>query len=186
MAQQAGLMRRLDATGVPQLLARLAVGGMFLYLSIMKLLDPINFLKLTREYNVVPTQPPILLNLIAVAMPCLELVCALALLLGVARRGAALLVVGMLLFFTPLLAVRATNMYQHPKPDVTYRSFCDVKFDCGCGTGEVFICSKLAENIALILGATLVLFSRSARFSVDGVLARPVDVSRAPPVPERA
>jgi uncharacterized membrane protein YphA (DoxX/SURF4 family) len=159
---------------------------MFLYLSIMKLLDPINFLKLTREYNVVPTQPPILLNLIAVAMPCLELVCALALLLGVARRGAALLVVGMLLFFTPLLAVRATNMYQHPKPDVTYQSFCDVKFDCGCGTGEVFICSKLAENIALILGATLVLFSRSARFSVDGVLARPVDVSRAPPVPERA
>ena len=26
-----------------------------------------------------------------------------------------------------------------------------MKFDCGCGTGEVFICHKLVENTVLLL-----------------------------------
>ena len=30
-------------------------------------------------------------------------------------------------------------------------SFCAVKFDCGCGAGEVFICHKLVENFVLLL-----------------------------------
>lgn len=30
-------------------------------------------------------------------------------------------------------------------------SFCAVKFDCGCGAGEVFICNKLVENSVLLL-----------------------------------
>jgi hypothetical protein len=29
--------------------------------------------------------------------------------------------------------------------------FCAVRFDCGCGAGEVGICSKLLENGLLIL-----------------------------------
>ena len=29
--------------------------------------------------------------------------------------------------------------------------FCAVKFDCGCGTGEEFICRKLLENFLLLL-----------------------------------
>jgi hypothetical protein len=29
--------------------------------------------------------------------------------------------------------------------------FCAVKFDCGCGAGEVFICAKLVENAVLLL-----------------------------------
>ena len=28
---------------------------------------------------------------------------------------------------------------------------CAIKFDCGCGTGEVFACHKLAQNCVLIL-----------------------------------
>ena len=28
--------------------------------------------------------------------------------------------------------------------------FCAVKFDCGCGSGEVLICHKLVENCLLI------------------------------------
>lgn len=166
-----GLIRRLDATGIPLLVARLGVGGMFAYLAYMKLQDPIEFLKLTHEYGILPPERPLFLNLTAVALPWLEMLCAAALLLGVARRGAAAIIVGMLLFFTPMLAVRAANIYASPKPEVTYASFCDVKFDCGCGTGEVFICSKLTENIALLVGALVVLFSASRRFCVDGLLA---------------
>jgi uncharacterized membrane protein YphA (DoxX/SURF4 family) len=184
MSATPGLIRRLDATGVPQLLARLAVGGMFAYLSYMKLRDPINFLKLTRNYGVVPPHPPIFLNLIAVAMPCLEMVCAVALLLGIARRGAALLVSGMLLFFTPMLFVRAWGMLT--APGSAFATFCAVKFDCGCGTGEVFICGKLAENIALLLGALLVLFSNSQRFCLAALWSSARPTSAVPQVLERA
>jgi hypothetical protein len=31
--------------------------------------------------------------------------------------------------------------------------FCLVKFDCGCGAGEVFICNKLLENCLLVFVA---------------------------------
>jgi hypothetical protein len=35
--------------------------------------------------------------------------------------------------------------------DAQHLAFCLVKFDCGCGSGEVFICRKLTENTLLIL-----------------------------------
>ena len=34
---------------------------------------------------------------------------------------------------------------------VSGKPFCAVKFDCGCGAGEVFICHKLVENAVLFL-----------------------------------
>jgi uncharacterized membrane protein YphA (DoxX/SURF4 family) len=178
------LIRRIDATGVPLLLARLGVGGMFAYLAYMKLRDPINFLKLTHAYGVVsPNQWPVL-NLIAVALPWLEMVCAAALLLGVARRGAALLITGMLLFFTPLLAVHAWQL--HTAAGSAFATFCAVKFDCGCGTGEVFICPKLVENIALLIGALIGLFSTSQRFCLANLFTRRRAAAPASPVPQRA
>jgi len=170
MTTHEGLLRRLDRSGVPLLLARLFVGGMFAYLAIMKLMDPINFLKLTHQYGVLPASPPALLNLTAVVMPWVELVCAAALLLGLTTRGAALVVVGLLLFFTPLLALHAWGLYTDPTRH--FASYCAVKFDCGCGTGEVFICRKLAENIALLAAALIPLLSGSKRFCLDALLVR--------------
>ncbi len=170
MAHLTKLIRRLDATGVPVLLARLGVGGMFAYLALMKLLDPVEFLKQIHAYRILPTNPPQLLNLTAVALPWLELVCALALIAGVARRGAALVITGMLLFFTPMLFLRAWGMYRDVANPVA--SFCGIRFDCGCGTGEVYICWKLAENLALQAGALIALFSASSRFSLGALLAR--------------
>jgi uncharacterized membrane protein YphA (DoxX/SURF4 family) len=179
-----GLIRRIDATGIPLLLARLGVGGMFAYLAYMKLRDPINFLKLTHEYGILPPDQPLFLNLAAVALPWLEMVCAVALLLGIGRRGAALLVTGMLLFFTPMLFLRAWGMYTavgHP-----FTTFCAVKFDCGCGTGEVFICPKLAENVVLLLGALIALFSASRRFCLEGLFTRRRAAALLQPVPRPA
>ena len=49
-------------------------------------------------------------------------------------------------------------------------SFCAVKFDCGCGTGEVLICGKLAENGLLLLLSGWLLMGRGrhlcARYSL--------------------
>lgn len=183
--QRRSMIARLDDTGVPLLLARLAVGGMFAYLAFMKLQDPIEFLKLTREYGVLPTDPPILLNLTAVVMPWLEMVCAVALFLGLFRRGAALLLTGMMLFFTPLVIWHAIGLYNAAPPG-QYASFCEVCFDCGCGTGVVCICYKAAENTALLLGSLVALFSRSHRFTLDAALTRWFQSSPTPvPAPSR-
>jgi uncharacterized membrane protein YphA (DoxX/SURF4 family) len=181
---QPSLIRRIDATGIPLLLARLGVGGMFAYLAYMKLRDPVNFLKLTHTYGVVPPDQSLLLNLIAIALPWLEMACAAALLLGIARRGAALLITGMLLFFTPLLAIHAWQL--QIAAGSAFATFCAVKFDCGCGTGEVFICPKLAENIALLIGALIALFSTSQRFCLANLLTRQRAAAPAAPLPQRA
>lgn len=172
MDRPRSLLKRIDATGVPLLLARLAVGGMFMYLAIQKLRDPLEYLKQTRDYHILPADPALWLNLTALVMPWLELTCAIALLLGIGRRGAALIINGMLLFFTSMLFLRALGMYHHPDPGIVYQSFCDVNFNCGCGTGVVFICSKLAENIALQIGALIALFSASHRFCLSAWLGR--------------
>jgi hypothetical protein len=44
--------------------------------------------------------------------------------------------------------------------------FCAVKFDCGCGTGEEFICRKLLENFLLILLSGWLLAGYGRRLSL--------------------
>ncbi|MCK4343165.1 MAG: DoxX family membrane protein [Phycisphaerae bacterium] len=170
MEKRLSLIRRIDNTGVPLLLARLFVGSIFAWLAYNKLLDPIEFLKQTREYHLVPEDPPIFLTLTAVVVPWLELLCAAALILGVYARGAAATLLAMLLFFAPLLLIRAWHLYQDPAGG--FATFCAVEFDCGCGTGEVFICAKTLENTALMVGALLALLSRSKRFCLGALITR--------------
>ncbi len=160
MSAFATTVRRIDDTGVPLLLARLFVGGLFAYLAIMKLRgDPFTFLKLIHEYGIFGEGQYLWLNTTAAVLPWIELACAAALILGVCTRGAALLIFGMLLFFAPALLLRAWGMYA--ADEATYASFCDVKFDCGCGTGEVYICWKMLENTTAQLASLIPLFSRS-------------------------
>ena len=44
--------------------------------------------------------------------------------------------------------------------------FCAVRFDCGCGAGEVAICFKLVENTLLILLAALIVVARNERWTL--------------------
>ena len=144
------------------LVARLAVGGWFLYLGCLKLMGPpADFLKIINEFEVLPTQPPFLINSVAVFLPVLEVLAGAGMVLGVFLRGSALTVLLSLLAFTPALVMRALGIQE-----AEGLPFCDIAFDCGCGTGEVPICSKLTENCSLILGAALVLFSKEQIFTL--------------------
>ncbi|MBU0640489.1 MAG: hypothetical protein KKB50_16625 [Planctomycetes bacterium] len=163
------LIRRVDASGVPLLLARVATGGWFLYLAGMKISDPFEFLKQVHAYGIVPESPVYLLNSVAIVLPMLEIVCAAALLLGLWVRGAATVIGLMLLAFLPALLYRAWIIYQAGD-----MAFCDVCFDCGCGTGVVCICHKAAENTALFVGALIGLFSCSRRWCLSGWFGRVV------------
>jgi uncharacterized membrane protein YphA (DoxX/SURF4 family) len=148
--------RRRNAVEIAAVLARWLMGALFLYLGLQKALHPVEFLKLVRQYELVQT--PLLLNSIAAALPWFEVFCGLLLVTGVAVRGSALMSLLMLVPFTLVVLDRALALQ-------TARAipFCAVKFDCGCGMGEVFICHKLIENSVLILVSALLLAGRDQR-----------------------
>jgi len=163
-----GLLRRMDDTGVPLLVVRIVLAGLFLKMGLSKMLDPIDFLKLTREYHMLPETPSYFLNLTAVVLPALELVCGLALLVGLPVRGAAVTLLAMLVVFTGAIFLRSLDI--HAQGGIAY---CAIKFDCGCGTGEVYICRKLLENGGLLFLSLVAVFSRSRRFCLSALLQRP-------------
>lgn len=149
----------------PTLLARWFLGGLFIYMGMSKALHPVEFLKLVHQYQL--TDSSFVLNFIAGALPWFEVFCGVLLILGVAVRGSALLLVLMLVPFTIVVLRRALAIH-------TLQSIplCAVKFDCGCGNGEVWICRKLAENCGLILLAAWLLAGRGRQLSLRYQLLR--------------
>jgi uncharacterized membrane protein YphA (DoxX/SURF4 family) len=178
MIDRGSWLGRIDRTGVPLLVARLFVGVLFVWMAWAKIADPINFLKLMRQYKMLDEQSwYVVMNVIAVVLPWIELVCGLVLIAGVALRAAGVVSAGMLVVFTPLIFKRGLELYNLGAAD----TFCGVNFDCGCGAGEVFLCSKLLENGALLVAALLVVFSHSRRFCLSNLWsARLSSVSTEP------
>ena len=146
----------MDASAV---LARWLVGAAFLYMGLNKALDPVDFLKLLRQYDL--TQSSLLLNSLAAALPWFEVFCGLLLLAGIAVRGTALTLLVMLAPFTWVVLHRALLLQAAQNIP-----FCAVKFDCGCGAGEEFICRKLLENFLLILLSSWLLAGHGRQLSL--------------------
>lgn len=133
------------------ILGRWFLAYLFIKMGLSKALHPVEFLKLVREYDLVSNS--LALNFIAATLPWFEVFCGLLLLAGVAVRGSALILVGMLVPFTAAVIHRAVGL-----SEALGKPFCAIKFDCGCGNGEVLICSKVLENSGLILLALWLLF----------------------------
>ena len=131
-------------SGGAALAARWALGAYFIWMGWHKAMDPVGFLKLVRAYDL--AEVPFLLNTIAAGLPWFEIFCGLLLVVGVFPRGAALLIFAMLVPFTLAILRRALKLHEAGN-----LPFCMIKFDCGCGSGEVFVCRKLTENTCWIL-----------------------------------
>jgi uncharacterized membrane protein YphA (DoxX/SURF4 family) len=157
------------------LAARWFLGGLFVYTGLEKGLDPVSFLKLVRQYDMV--HAPFLLNSIAAVLPWFEVFCGALLLAGIAVRGAALTLTCVLIPFTAVVWHRALVLQV-----ARAIPFCAVKFDCGCGTGEVFICHKLLENAGLILLGLWVVLGRGRWLALRYSLT-PQSESQTPPTP---
>ena len=151
--------RRSRALEAGAVAARWFLGLLFVYMGLNKALHPDLFLKLVRQYDL--TSNPYFLNAIAAGLPWFEVFCGLLLLAGVAVRGAALMLLLMLLAFTPLVLQRALALAAANK-----LALCLVKFDCGCGVGEVFACNKLVENCLLMIFSAWLLTGRGRRLCV--------------------
>lgn len=141
------------------LLARLSLGVLFICMGLNKAMHASDFLKFVRQYDVL--HAPLALNLVAAAMPWFEVFCGLLLLLGVAVRGSALMLAAMLVTFTTLIFLRALALRE-----AGGLPFCMIKFDCGCGSGEVFVCGKLVDNLGLLAASIYLLFPKTSRLSL--------------------
>jgi len=159
MSGKRSWIRRLDASGVPLLIARVILGVIFIYMGSMKFGSPFEFLKQVRQYEMLPETPAIYLNATAIVLPWLEIVAGVALLIGLRIRGAAVAIALMLLVFTHAILIRGLHILSEQGG-----SFFDVVFDCGCGSGPVTIWIKLLGNVGFFVLTTVVLFSRSRRF----------------------
>ena len=155
----------LTAQEAASVLARWLLAGLFIYMGGRKALHPDLFHELLRQYHMV--QSPLALNSIAIAVPWVEIFCGLLLLAGIAVRGTALLLAGMLAVFTAVVFHRALGVQA-----AQAIPFCAVKFDCGCGAGTEFICRKLLENFLLILLSVWLLAGRGRQLSLRFSLFR--------------
>lgn len=160
-------LRRIDEMGWPLVIVRLILAYMFITMGWEKAWHPEAFIKLIREYHMVPDSAYLFLNTVGVVLPWLEIVCGVALLLGVLIRGAAALLAGMLLVFTVAIIIRAVGIYQGGDT-----AFCAISFDCGCGGGPTNVCAKIPENVGLLALALLAIVARS-RFLSLAVLRSP-------------
>lgn len=159
------LQRAARPGGLALVFVRWLLGGFFVYAGVSKALQPVGFLQLVHQYDF--AAHPVLLNGIAALLPWLEVFCGVLLVAGVAVRGTALLLAGLLVPFTILILRRALAI--HGAGEIP---FCAIRFDCGCGLGETLICRKLAENVVMILLAGVLVFRSGsrwcARYSLTG------------------
>lgn len=151
--------RKKDRLDFVAVLARIFVGGLFIYMGIAKAINPDAFLTLVRQYDMITV--PWVLNSIAAALPWFEIFCGILLVAGVAVRGTALMVLLMLAPFTWIVLRRALTMSA-----AQALPFCAVEFDCGCGNGIVPICPKLIENCFLMFLSAWLLLGKGRQFAL--------------------
>jgi putative oxidoreductase len=179
MSHQPGFLRRVDSSGVPGLLARVALGLVFIYTGYNKAVDPASFLKLMNQYHLFPHHAYVWMNFLAIVLPWLEILCGVLLVAGIAVRGTALLVAGMLIPFTVVVTMRAIGIH-----NTEGTPYCQIAFDCGCGTGPENFCWKFAQNTILTLLGLLLLWSRTTLVFTNILAPRRVIVKSGlgPPV----
>ena len=130
--------------------ARIILGVVFIYASLEKIQNPGGFAQAIYNYRMVPDS---LINIMAIVLPWLELICGILIIIGVFVRGSALLIGAMLAVF--IIALSSALMR-------------GLDISCGCFTleGGRSIASKtLVEDIFLIIGAGIALIYGGKAFS---------------------
>lgn len=120
------------------LVARLLLGGLFVYAGVMKTWDAATFAKEIDNYRIVPVP---WLHAIAILMPPFEVVVGALFVLGVWVPECGTLLMGMLIAFTA-----AVGSAMHRNLDI----------NCGCFGGDMKVgWLKVAENSGLMLACIL-------------------------------
>jgi uncharacterized membrane protein YphA (DoxX/SURF4 family) len=131
------------STKIFSVLSRVVFGGIFIAASISKILHPSLFAKIIYNYQILPD---LLINVSAIFLPWLELVCGTALILGFFRQGATVIL--NLLMLTFMIAL-SWNLMR------------GLDVACGCFTTTAtegnMVLDLLRDMAILILGTVVLL-----------------------------
>lgn len=132
------------------LIARILIGGILIYASIDKIVDPGGFAGTIDNYRIIPFG---LDNIMAIILPWLELIVGLCLIIGVFIDGAAFLVIIMMVVFISA---------------ITYAILSGYNIECGCGLkpGELIGIQKIIEDITYLILAWMILKRPNHRFEL--------------------
>jgi len=129
------------------LVFRLVLGGLFVYAGIVKVLEPLDFAQNIRNYRLVGQS---LAFIAALVLPWLEILAGAFLIAGLWKRGAALIISGLLVFFIVLTLVTMIR---------------GLDVDCGCfgALSRKSGWSVILEDLAMLYLGLCLLFAKKGR-----------------------
>ena len=143
------------------LVARLVVGGVWIWAGLIKLPDPAASIESVRAYELLPASA---VEPVGYLLPPLEVVMGVALVLGVMTRGAALL----------SAVVLAAFIF-----GISWAWAKGLKIDCGCfgdGGANPDAASQypweIARDVGLLAASVFLVWLRESRFALDSLLFR--------------
>lgn len=145
-------MKKLLANDLLILMSRLILGTVFVVASLDKIFMPEAFATSVQAYQLVPFS---LVNILALIIPWVELICGIVLICGVSVRASSLILMCLLLLF--VLAIISAIVRQ-------------LKIDCGCfgaaynspvGWGRVL------EDLGLLLLSVHLFFYPDSRYELE-------------------
>jgi uncharacterized membrane protein YphA (DoxX/SURF4 family) len=143
------------------LLARLVVGGVWIWAGLAKLADPLGSVRAVQAYDLLPLS---VAEAVGYALPAVEVVIGLALVVGVMSRGAA--AISAVLFVGFVIGIASAWAR-------------GLEIDCGCFGGGGYdpdASSKypieIARDVALLAASLLVVWVGPGRLALDSVLFR--------------
>jgi len=135
-----------------ELVVRVAVGVIFIYASIDKIITPAQFARVVYNYHLAPAE---LVNLVAVIMPWVELICGISLILGIYKEGSLLILGFLLLVFAVSIGI---NLFR------------GVDLECGCFTvssrAKSNTLTLLLRDFGYMVLVAYLMINRSQRFDI--------------------
>lgn len=146
------------------LLIRLTLGVFFLLASIGKIADPALFAREIANYRLMPE---LIVNLMAIAIPWIELACAVFLIAGIRMKANAAIIAGMLVVFIGAIGSAMAR---------------GLNINCGCISSQVSIVGwgKIFEDLALLAGALILFFSNNRSFTLERIIVNDDRESKNP------
>lgn len=143
-----------------RLVLRLTLGIVFIAASLDKARHPLAFARAVSYYHIIPDE---MINTFALVVPWVELLAGAALVIGIASRGAALLIGGLLVVFTIALVSAIAR---------------GIDISCGCfsttpGEGHKVGYDLVVRDILMIVAAIPLVLRGAGTLSLD-------DLRRAP------
>ena len=127
-------------------LIRLIIGGLFIYASYGKLLNPEDFGRAIRGYDMLPLG---LISILSVVLPYLEFFSGIFLIIGIFKRGSAFIIITLLVVFL----IGLTQAYAR-----------GLSIDCGCfsvspsteNQGGSYLLMRIIEDIFMLIAVFLI------------------------------